>query len=296
MSPAVAAVKHHYLPVFYLRNWAYDGNIIEFTKFEGHLKAHRRSPKGAGYKVDLYKIAGVESEAEHVFEKKFLMPLDNAAACIMQKFIKSRLHLSEKERLYWSAFLLSIMARCPASVATLKHVWRSFYVDMEQKIEAESIRLGVSLADNADRSRISAEEACKASLQQIKMAIVQPEVCRLLASMHWHVRRFDENCFPLLTSDRPILMTNGLDVPRGQLVIPMSPSLAFFAHRDAGYAEYILREESHYLGEQINKWVVSQAVSHVYAQNEAQRCLVEKYMSTKSRTLYVDYRKQDQIV
>src|SRR4051794_30192570 len=54
-------------------------------------------------------------------------------------------------------------------------------------------------------------------------------IARKLLSMHWTIKSFEESKFTLLTSDRPVCMTSGIDDDRCTVFIPLAPRLAFFA-------------------------------------------------------------------
>jgi hypothetical protein len=50
--------KHHYLPKFYLKQWAtgLDGRLCEFSMPYDTVKPKRVHPDGTGYEPDLYNF------------------------------------------------------------------------------------------------------------------------------------------------------------------------------------------------------------------------------------------------
>ena len=57
---ASASEKHHYLPVFYLKEWAGpDGRICEYSRPYDVVKPKRVHPGGTGYVRGLYAIEGL---------------------------------------------------------------------------------------------------------------------------------------------------------------------------------------------------------------------------------------------
>jgi hypothetical protein len=56
--------KHHYVPVFYLKQWAGgDGRLCQYRRvYDGKVAVNRKHPDATGYKVDLYKIDELSPE------------------------------------------------------------------------------------------------------------------------------------------------------------------------------------------------------------------------------------------
>src|SRR5690242_4303724 len=67
--------KHHYIPVFYLQQWADNrGRLVEYSRQGRHnfVKARPTSPKGTGYVRGLNLIPGATPDIAHFVEKQFL--------------------------------------------------------------------------------------------------------------------------------------------------------------------------------------------------------------------------------
>jgi hypothetical protein len=76
--------KHHYIPVFYLRQWATSARstLIEFSQ-QGParlVKPRPTSPKGTGYVRGLYSLEGLDAHVLNAVEDQFLKPSDGLAA------------------------------------------------------------------------------------------------------------------------------------------------------------------------------------------------------------------------
>jgi hypothetical protein len=55
--------KHHYIPVFYLKQWAQtDGQICEFSRPYKEVKPRRTYPDGTGYVRGLYTFRELSAE------------------------------------------------------------------------------------------------------------------------------------------------------------------------------------------------------------------------------------------
>jgi hypothetical protein len=110
--------KHHYIPVFYLKEWAgTDGRVCEYSRPFKAVRPRRSHPDGTGYERGLYTVKDprVGEYIEHVF----LKITDDAAARVL-RMLKA---LQEQEivwtsetRSAWSRFILSLMVRIPEHV------------------------------------------------------------------------------------------------------------------------------------------------------------------------------------
>jgi len=81
----------------------------------------------------------------------------------------------------------------------------------------------------------------------------------------------------LLTSDRPVVMTNGLDKPNSQLLIPISPRHVFVATNNAETENYI-REvwNDRQLIPEVNERVALQSRKYVWGFSDVQLSFVAK--------------------
>jgi hypothetical protein len=70
--------KHHYIPAFYLKQWAgADKKVCEYKRAAPYkIVPHRRAPEGTGYERDLYRLDGAPAPVAQAFERTFLAALD----------------------------------------------------------------------------------------------------------------------------------------------------------------------------------------------------------------------------
>jgi hypothetical protein len=83
--------NHHYLPIFYLKQWAgSDKRLCEF-KLRYHCVLPKRVfPAATGYVQGLYSIEDTNPEVVDAIETKFLMPADGLAAEAMRDLVLDR--------------------------------------------------------------------------------------------------------------------------------------------------------------------------------------------------------------
>lgn len=112
--------KHHYLPVFYLEQWAaLDGSVIRYHRPHREVVAHPIAPKNTGYEMGLYSLDGYPPEQRNVMEKNFMaLEVDNPAVAPLRLFLDRRpaseLTLPMKQA--WTRFLMSLHVRNPGRV------------------------------------------------------------------------------------------------------------------------------------------------------------------------------------
>ena len=114
--------KNHYLPRFYLKQFANkDGKILRTYRDNNTLRERLFGPKGTGYIKDLYsfKDEGISASVieKDYFERTVLGPIDNSGAIILKKLIsKAPCDLTEEENEMWAVFLNSLLERHPQRI------------------------------------------------------------------------------------------------------------------------------------------------------------------------------------
>jgi len=89
--------------------------------------------------------------------------------------------------------------------------------------------------------------------------------------MRWMVLHDPAPKHLLLTSDSPVVMTNGLEKPNGQLIVPISPRHVFIATNNLDTENYIRGVwRNRQLVQQVNERVALQSRKYVYGYSEAQ--------------------------
>lgn len=240
-------LRHHYIPVFYLNQWAGDdGRLCEISRPHQKVKAKRKYPSGTGYVDGLYTIPGLPAEDAQYVEKRFMQLNDDWAAKALQVFLvhdPSQKDLTAKEKVGWARFIYSLMLRTPEQI---------------QRIRERMV-----------------EKAMTISAQAFLPTLINSQVViEEISTMSFHTAQVTDNKHPLLTSDRPIIMTNGLRVENAHIVIPISPTKIFIAVKERKTFEYIGDLHSDLLVQSVNNKVAEQAVKYVYGTDDAQRRFV----------------------
>jgi hypothetical protein len=92
--------------------------------------------------------------------------------------------------------------------------------------------------------------------------------------MQWRVLTLGNAPYSFLTSDRPIIMTNGLTGPDAHFGLPISPQHVFLATNDEETFLKIQAIDPAQILHNVNDRVASQAVRYVYGCDDAQLAFV----------------------
>ncbi len=84
--------RHHYIPIFYLKQWSgEDGRICEFSKPHDRVKPRKVHPTGTAYMDGLNAVHGLPREEEQYLEDVFYKTADDDAARALRHMFGRRL-------------------------------------------------------------------------------------------------------------------------------------------------------------------------------------------------------------
>ena len=274
--------RHHYIPVFYLKQWAEDnGQVCEFSKPYDRVKPRRTHPDGTGYYDGLNTVEGLPPDEAQFLEEVFFKIADDAAARALRiLFTPSPWSLTRVERSGWSRFILSLMIRNPQSVRKHKEVALALFRKVLSRIE-ESYARDHGPNDPptyAEYARIHGPNPEGRTIVRVLQSLFDnAEIGRQINSMRWLVLSARFPRFPLLTSDRPVLITNGIGLPNAKIILPISPSHIFLATNNAETENKIRAVwRSGDAIPAINDRVASQSRKYVYGTDDKQLSFVSK--------------------
>ncbi len=125
MSEHKKLPKHHYIPVFYLRQWATNGRLIEFSRpYRSVVKARPTSPEGTGYVRGLNVMKGLPPESAEQFETVVMRNVDSLAADALRQLLSGDedLKWAPKPRSAWTRFLVSLLLRTPGPYPEIRPI------------------------------------------------------------------------------------------------------------------------------------------------------------------------------
>lgn len=280
-------IKHHYIPVFYLKSWANEkGNVCEFSRPNKHVTYKWRSPTATGYQVGLYTLPGVPADSAQLIEKEMMSLVDATAAQAKRLFANDDPRdLTGEERAGWARFLYAMMFRNPEQIAGLQERYSKYVPEMVERIRAEyDMRRGTGdpLTFEEFKEKFLANPLNTSGLHIVPRLLNSQKIIGHISGMRFWTYRLRQFAGPaFLTSDRPVIMTNGLAKPKDHIVMPLSPTLLFIAaHDDWLYNEFRKRPQ-HETVRRANEKVTEQSHKYVYGADTSQRAFIAKRIGKK---------------
>jgi hypothetical protein len=270
--------KHHYIPVFYLKQWAgADGRICEFSKpYDDRVKARRVFPDATAYVHGLNRIPGLPPHEADFLESYFFKLTDDFAAKALRILLSGArvLNFSPKIKSGWSRFIASLMMRNPEMVERSMLAAKALYERSRPELQADYAKHR-NPNDPPTYEEYAAvhspNPAGRGGAMLLQKIIDNPDLGNRINNMRWRVLKAQSPKFTLLTSDRPVLITNGLAYEHSQLILPISPVHVFFATNTADmerYVEHVFAKEQ--MIQRVNERVAVQAQKYVYGLSDQQ--------------------------
>ncbi|TAL81003.1 MAG: DUF4238 domain-containing protein [Beijerinckiaceae bacterium] len=267
--------KHHYLPIFYQARWATGGDrqVCVYKKPQNEVKTKRRHPAFQGYEVDLYTIPGVEYEAASHLEHQFFLQADDDAAVALQQFERDqKTALDNRLRSGWSRFVISLIHRGPEEIQRFFDEVKRHVQDAEREFEENyaTLRLPTEPTTFEEfRLKRPTNLAGRAAAMLIQKVIDNVNVGNHLNNMIWTILS-PPSSYPFLTSDRPVIMTNGMIKPESHLALPIGPRKLFIASNRNEIVQEVARRKPDELVSFVNDRVVKQARRFVIGVDDQQ--------------------------
>jgi hypothetical protein len=280
MSDPVAKLpKHHYIPVFYLKQWqGPDRRVIEFSRpYKDKVKPRNVHPDGTGYVRGLYRMPGVADEHAEVIEKSFFAKVDDQAAVGLRKLLKTELNdWSLELREFWTLFVLSMLMRTPETVAD---VFSSITNNLPEDWARAQKQWEIDHPGEGPLGDYNSTIAKQYSLIALRRFIANDAIGQLILNMVSGTMDLSKTPYRLVTSDRPIVMTNGLGYADSHLAMPLSPTMLFVAANTQQTMDSLRSMNPHDIVYVCNKTTVRRAVKYVWAQDQTHDALITSEMS-----------------
>ena len=276
--------KHHYIPIFYLKQWSQaDGKIFEYKKLERKIAERRTHPSGTGYRTELYHIKGLPSNQPQDVEIKFMRPVDTKANDALKKILNDDgKPWDHKMRSAWARFIMSLIYRNPESVedfnAKLVDEWNTALQDIKSDYDEKKTKDDPATFDEF-RAQLEPEAPYKSASNLLKGMIDNPRIGQTIFDMHWSRIELSDSRISLLTSDRPLEYPIGLGNPNAFITLPIGPKNIFLAARDPNFANRIANNNHTDTAKRMNLHVVRQARLFVWGDSNKQQSFITKHMS-----------------
>jgi hypothetical protein len=237
------------------------------------VKAVRRHPDRIGFEFDLYTIPGVEFEVASHLERRFFLQTDNDASQALASIeTDPKASLDRRLRSGWSRFVMSLIHRSPEEVALFFREVAKHVENAEREFEENYARL-----KHPDEPATFEEFKLKrppnpaglAAAMLIQKVIDSEFVGNHFNRMIWTILS-PPSPYPLLSSDRPIITTDGLSEPNSHLALPIGPRTLFIASNRQDIVDEVSGKRPGDLVTFVNNRVVQQARRFVIGVDDRQ--------------------------
>ena len=276
--------KHHYLPIFYSKQWAGDdGKVVRFHRPYQTIIDRRIAPAGVGWKEDLYKVDGLIGPDQQALEVQYFSRLDDVAARVHRKLIASPLEPLEPIDVNdWTHFMLSLLHRTPHFIDETRKfglaTWRKLTLD------PDLVDRAVSRGHHPDTAReyltsLTDEDGLHSTMITLPQLIASRRVIELVHNFHWAHYDVPEGSPDLLLSDCPVFLSNGLDNPSGHLAMPLSPQRMVVMAKERRVIEDLNRENPKHIVKRMNRLTVRSAREFVVATDLSQERFISRHFA-----------------
>jgi len=215
-------------------------------------------------------------EHAEVIERSFFTKVDDQAAVALQKLLKGDLTWSFELREWWTLFVLSMLMRTPETVAD---VLTSITRCLPEEWARAQKQWEIDHPGEGPLGEYNATVAKQYGLIALRRFIANDAIGRLILNMVSGLMDLSNTPFRLVTSDRPIVMTNGLGYIDSHLAMPLSPTKLFVAANTQETMNSLRRMNPHEIANACNITTVRRAVKYVWAHDHTHSELISSLMS-----------------
>ncbi|MHB8286473.1 MAG: DUF4238 domain-containing protein [Caulobacteraceae bacterium] len=258
--------KHHYLPEFYTRRWTSeaDGKMVRYwRKPSGEIERRCVAPGGIGFQDHLYTIPEQEDDrATYSLEEELFRLVDDHGSTCLEGLLRGEIPSTGRARSKWTAFILSLAFRTPKDLLAAKNAFKL---------------LSQTMFPDTECSDVSAEQMAK---QNLWNSINNKVLGNVIINMEWDIISLVGKYVNVMTSDNPLVMSNGLKKPDGNYSLALSPKHIFVCSWNGPVRSEALRASPKILAKTYNRYVVQRAREYVIAADDRSRHFVEKHLGT----------------
>jgi hypothetical protein len=293
--------KHHYIPAFYLKQWAgSDDWLCEYKRVQGRVLARRIHPNGTGYERDLYSVDGLPENLAHEVESKFMHMVDSGAKLALDKIVSGNpTPWDAVLRSAWTRFIMSFLFRNPETVNLLKphmqQVWKAavdgLHANYDQRREPTDPLTFEEYMPRTDRNA-----AAKSAMSLLQEIIDDDRLGNTIFGLHWSRFTVEASKFSLLTSDRPLDKPHGFGSQDAYISLPIGPKTLFLAARNDTMAKRLSDRDPDEVVVASNGIVVGQARKFVWGIDDSQiRFVQNRIGSLPDRPIITDEQRRQAI-
>jgi hypothetical protein len=121
--------NHHFIPAFYLKQWADpSGKIIEYTRKGNKLISKPVGPRSTGYERDLYAFPELPPDVAQHLEQEFFTYADQKASDALDNHLGVAAFPWTSELISaWSRFVIALHLRHPDAMPEMRGAAQSIW-------------------------------------------------------------------------------------------------------------------------------------------------------------------------
>lgn len=216
--------------------------------------------------------------------------VDHTAVKARDLMLENKIPVDPEIRACWARFLISLVFRNPEEISKFKlsgsHSLRQPDPVLQQDYESSKNEGDPALFEDwleqNDPTYFERE-----SVLMITDLMQHKNVTNLIRMMQWRVINTSNVSRRLMTSDRPVVMTNGIGRYDGHVGIPISPTRLFVAFTCSSFADEFCSMPIGKIVRSVNEAVVGQAKKYVYAVDGANVAQVRREMGKRGAPSFV---------
>lgn len=264
--------KHHYLPEWYLsrwkRVWGNEDVTWEFGRVgpQNLLQARYRHPAATGYAIDLYTIPDAPPDRAVQIETEFLQVIDDRGAKAVSMAERNQI-ASPQDKGALVQFLLSMLHRSPDRIAYLEN------------------RLAEQLSSNPLFEGQQSSYYRSAALGVFTDLVQSQIMIDRMMQISVFVITLHESAHDLLTSDNPLMISNGMAHQDAFVMLPIGPRQIIIMAENAEIPQHIAGHDGKTLARAINDAVVVQARKLVFGADRKQIRFIDNRLNRPNHHL-----------
>lgn len=214
--------------------------------------------------------------------------VDKRAADARDLLLQNIIPTQPELRHAWARFLLSLIIRTPEEIKAFKErIIRDLSVpDPAFQSRYDQVRKEDWPATIGEYLKRENPKMIERTAIIVATKLIQHEnVLRTFMGAMWWVLDTSSVSRRVLTSDHPLIMTNGLGRPDGHFALPISPTKVFVAFMNADFGETVRQVPVDHIVRELNDAVIGQGRRSVYAVDEQSTSEVKRRMGKRDYML-----------
>lgn len=260
------------------------------------LDVQRKARKSVGWVHELYAdLSELDPEQRQRIEISFFSRVDGLAYEAVSEMLRTLAPPADNSKATaWARFLMSLLHRHPANIELLRNA-----VELKVDEAYEELHQQYSSSRKPGHFEVSGEFTPSSRepiqhrllMQLLPLIVDSQNVGAVLLDMNWAVGAVRDARFGLLTSDRPLLTSDGLGHRESFLVLPISPQTYFLAAKDLRTIEVFRSAKPNKVISWINHAVCLQATEFVISRDEEQTKFIDNRLGGSHRHQFVRNRQ-----